>query len=180
MEEDNYYMSLAIAAARVGMSKGNSPFGAVIVDANGTVLACGHNQVLETGDPTAHGEIVTIRKAVKDTYLPSFHNVTDMEGKVLGTVQDKPGGMFLEGCTIYTTTEPCLGCFGFIHWSRIKKIIYGISLDIAAKYGFSELKIYDTQIKEITGSKIEIIDGILEKENMRLFADWEERNGQSY
>jgi len=180
MEEDNYYMSLAIAVARVGMSKGNSPFGAVIVDANGTVLACGHNQVLETGDPTAHGEIVTIRKAVKDTYLPSFHNVTDMEGKVVGTVYDKPGGMFLDGCTIYSTGEPCPMCFGAIHWAKIKRIVYGVGIPFIKTHGFDELLLDNSTLKELSKSDIIIDKSNMANELLRLFNDWKNKIGVTY
>ena len=177
MMDDSYYMRLAIAVARVGISKGNSPFGAVIVDLNGNTIAYGHNQVIETGDPSAHAEIITIRKATKSLSNIS-HDVIDMQGDIVGHISLK--NLFLQDYTLYSTTESCLMCWGAAHWARIKKIVYGVSLNIAAQYGFNELKIYNKQLKEITGSKIEIIDGILEKENMRLFEDWKKTNGKIY
>lgn len=157
MMDDNYYMRLAIAEARVGISKGNSPFGSCIVSSGGNVVACGHNKVLKTNDPTDHAEIVAIKKAVQP------HRYS-----------------FLKNCTIYSTTEPCLMCFGAIHWARIKRLVYGTSLDIPAECGFNELKIYNKQLKEITGSKIEIVPGVLEKECEQLFKDWKRYHGGTY
>jgi len=161
---DEYYMRLAIAIARVGMSKGNSPFGACIVSPNREVIACGHNKVLETGNPTAHAEIVVIRKAVK---------VYFKRKKVVDP-------LILKDHILYTTTESCPLCWSAAHWARIKKIVCGVSLDVAAKYGFNELKIYNRQLQEISGSKMEIISGVLEEECMQLFADWAKTSGETY
>ncbi len=177
MMDDSYYMRLAIAAARVGMSKGNSPFGAAIVNLDGNIVACGHNEVLETGDPTAHAEIVAIKKASK--LSPVWKSVFNSHGQVIGKV--KPcTPVFLKEHTIYSSTEPCVGCLGFIHWARIKKIVYGVSLDIAAQYGFNELKIYNKQLQEMGGSQIEIISNVLEDECMQLFRDWTRCHGETY
>ncbi len=158
MMDDNYYMRLAIAVARVGISKGNSPFGACIVSPDGDVIASGYNIVCKTNDPTDHAEIITIKKATK--HLP-------------------PCMSDLKDCTIYSTTESCLMCFGAIHWAKIKKIVYGVSLNVPAKYGFNELKIYNKQLKEITGSKIEIISNVLEDECIQLFKDWAQYHGET-
>jgi guanine deaminase len=80
----NQFMSLAIEAAKKGMeSKMGGPFGAVIVR-NGEVVAVAHNAVLGTNDPTAHAEIVAIRRATA-----------------------KLGRFNLNDCEIYSTCEPC-------------------------------------------------------------------------
>lgn len=178
--DDNYYMSLAIAAARVGISKDNSPFGACIVSANGKVLGCGHNTVLETGDPTAHGEMVAIKRAIQNIDPPIYNKVVDMQDNIVGTVQNKPGGMFLEECTIYTTAEPCPMCFGAIHWARIKRIVFGMSIEEVKEYGFNELTIYNSTLKHLSGCKIEINKSLMTDEIFRLFQDWHKKNGVTY
>lgn len=157
MMDDNYYMRLAIAVARVGISKNNSPFGACIVSSDGDIWACCHNTVFQTTDPTNHAEIVAIKKAVQP------HRYA-----------------FLKNCTIYSTTEPCPMCFGAIHWARIKKIVYGVSLNIPAQYGFNELNIYNLQLQEMGGSQIEIISNVLKEECMQLFTDWKRCHGETY
>ena len=93
----NKFMQLAIEAARKGMSTNmGGPFGAVIVRDN-EVIAVAHNEVLGTNDPTAHAEIVAIRRATEK--LKRFD---------------------LSDCSIYSTCEPCPMCLSAIHWAGIK------------------------------------------------------------
>ena len=88
----NPYMKLALEAAKQGMeSNMGGPFGAVIVR-NGEVIAVAHNEVLGTNDPTAHAEIVAIRKATA-----------------------KLGRFDISDCEIYSTCEPCPMCLSAIH-----------------------------------------------------------------
>ena len=98
----NPYMQIAIEAAREGMESGaGGPFGAVIVK-GGEVIAVAHNEVLATNDPTAHAEIVAIRKATA-----------------------KLGRFDISDCTLYSTCEPCPMCLSAIHWAGIKKLYFG-------------------------------------------------------
>lgn len=75
------------------------PFGAVIVDKNGDIIGEGHNEVTVINDPTAHAEIVAIRRACNN--LKNFN---------------------LEDCIIFTSCEPCPMCLSACYWARIKKI----------------------------------------------------------
>lgn len=112
-------MQRAIELAREGMSSGaGGPFGAVVVK-DGAIVGEGFNRVVETNDPTAHGEVVAIRDACSK--LKNFS---------------------LEGCEIHTTGEPCPMCLGAIHWARIGRIYYGFSISDAATIGFDDREFY--------------------------------------
>src|SRR5437660_8349500 len=112
---DEAYMRLAIQKTREGIAAGQSPFGSVIVQ-GGQVVAATHNTVWRDGDPTAHAEVNCIRATAR----------------ALGTI-------FLHGCALYSTTEPCPMCLSAIHWAKIERVVYGASIADAAAAGFSEL-----------------------------------------
>lgn len=112
-------MRRAIELARSGMNAGaGGPFGAVVVK-EGAIIGEGHNRVVATNDPTAHGEIVAIREACQ-----------------------RLGSFSLEGCEVYTTGEPCPMCLGAIHWARVARIYYGFSIEDAAAIGFDDREFY--------------------------------------
>ena len=94
------------------------PFGAVIVR-NGEVIAVTHNEVLGTNDPTAHAEIVAIRRATA-----------------------KLGRFDLSDCEIYSTCEPCPMCLFAIHWAGIRTLYFGADRHDAAGGGFDDEFIY--------------------------------------
>jgi guanine deaminase len=113
-------MSLAVAQAYLGMRRNHGgPFGAVIVR-NGRVIARGHNQVVGTNDPTAHAEIVAIRRA--SARLKRFD---------------------LSGCDIYSTCEPCPMCLAAIAWANIRTVYFGCTREDAEKIGFRDKAFYD-------------------------------------
>jgi guanine deaminase len=112
---------LAVAAGRAGMLAGSGgPFGAVIVGPGGRVVAEGCNRVTSANDPTAHAEITAIRAACA----------------ALGTFK-------LEGCTLYTSCEPCPMCLAAAYWARVDAIVYGASREDAAAAGFDDAFLYD-------------------------------------
>lgn len=94
-------MRAAIAEARAGAAKGNLPVGSVVVR-GGQIVARGHNEVVSGSDPTAHAEVVALRRA----------------GAALGTP-------LLTGCTLYTTLEPCPMCAAALSWARIERVVIG-------------------------------------------------------
>jgi guanine deaminase len=113
------YMQRAIKLAQKGMDNNEGgPFGCVIVR-NGEIIAEGNNRVTITNDPTAHAEIVAIRRACK-----------------------KLGDFQLQGCDIYTSCEPCPMCLGAIYWSRADHLYYAGTREDAAKAGFDDSFIY--------------------------------------
>ena len=153
---DEFYMRKAIAVAKRGVDKGQTPFGAVIVK-NDKVIVAAHNVVWKTKDITAHAEITAIRVACKK----------------LKTVD-------LSGCAIYSTTEPCPMCFSAIHWARVDKIVYGASIADAANAGFNELSISNFEMKKRGKSRVVIKVGVLKRENRGLFEYWKQKGGKAY
>jgi guanine deaminase len=112
-------MLRAIELARTGMTRGaGGPFGAVVVR-DGEIVGEGWNRVLETNDPTAHGEVTAIRDACA-----------------------KLGTFSLEGCEIHTTGQPCPMCLGAIHWARVGRIYYGFRIEDAAEIGFDDSEFF--------------------------------------
>ncbi|WP_056945383.1 MULTISPECIES: nucleoside deaminase [Lactobacillaceae] len=120
MSYDSSFMKIAAnqAESNVGTEIGG-PFGSVVVK-DGKIIAEGHNQVLKSYDPTAHGEIVTIRHACA----------------ILGTHD-------LSGCELYTNAYPCPMCLSAIIWANIKVVYYGNTAKDADKIGFRDDYIYD-------------------------------------
>ncbi len=115
------YLEEAVEEAKKGMQEEDGgPFGAVIVNQKGEIIARGHNEVLKTNDPTAHAEICAIRKACQKL------NTKD-----------------LTGYTIYSTCEPCPMCLSAIIWANIKTVYYGSNRKDAASIGFKDDDIYN-------------------------------------
>jgi guanine deaminase len=145
---DSEYMRLAIRTAQESIAAAQSPFGAVIVK-DGEVVAATHNTVWRDLDPTAHAEVNCIRRAAS----------------ALKTI-------FLHGCTMYSTTEPCPMCLSAIHWSRIERVIYGASIADAAAAGFCELHVSAKTLVEMGKSTLRVESGLLSAECAALFEQW--------
>lgn len=150
-DQDYVFMRLAIAKAKTGVKKGQTPFGACIVR-NNKVIACCHNVVWKNTDISAHAEITAIRSACK-----------------------KIKRIDLTGATVYSTCEPCPMCFSACHWARITRIVYGAGIKDAKKFGFNELAISNFKLKELGKSKIKITGGFLRDENLELFKFWQKQ-----
>ena len=147
----NPFMSRAIELALENIESGRGgPFAAVIVK-NGKIIAEGANRVTATNDPTAHAEIVAIRKACK-----------------------KVGHFELKGCEIYTTCEPCPMCLGAIYWARPKRIYFvGTAADASAA-GFDDSFIYREFKKQRARRKIPMVR-LMGKEASKIFHAWENK-----
>lgn len=102
-EDDGRYLRQAIAMSRVARERGNRPFGAIVVDVDGQVLAEVWNSNVESGDCTAHAEVNAIRAV-----SPRFSREQ------------------LAGATLYSSAEPCVMCAGAIFWSNIGRVVFGI------------------------------------------------------
>lgn len=146
---DPDYMRLAIRVAREGIAAGQSPFGAVIVKEGGEVVAAAHNTVWRECDPTAHAEVNCIRRGAA----------------ALKTI-------FLHGCTIYSTTEPCPMCLSAIHWSKLERVVYGASIADATAAGFCELQVAAKTLAEMGKSPLRVESGLLTRECVELFEEW--------
>ena len=141
-------MMRAINLARAGMDGGRGgPFGCVVVK-NGEIIGEGNNRVTSTNDPTAHAEVVAIRTACAR----------------LGTFQ-------LDGCSIYTSCEPCPMCLGAIYWARPAKVFYACTRQDAAAVGFDDEFIYDEFAKP-NDQRERILINLLRDAGLALFQDW--------
>lgn len=148
-KEDREFMQRAIDLSRIGMeSNEGGPFGAVIVK-DGKIIAEGNNKVTSTNDPTAHAEVVAIRNAC--SILNSFQ---------------------LEGCTIYTSCEPCPMCLGAIYWARPDKMFYACTKKDAARIGFDDDFIYEELELKPEDRQIKTYQ-IMNKEGNEVFNLWE-------
>ena len=118
-KEDATFMQMAIDLSIENIEHGGGPFGAIIVK-DGKVIAVGSNRVVPNNDPKAHAEISAIREACRK--LKTFK---------------------LDGCTIYSSCEPCPMCLSAIYWSRISRLCYGNTKTDAAKIHFDDSFIYN-------------------------------------
>jgi tRNA(adenine34) deaminase len=96
------WMRAALAEAEKGAAEGEVPVGAVVVSAEGKILARAHNRPVAANDPTAHAEILALRQAAR-----------------------KAGNYRLPGCRLVVTLEPCPMCAGAAVAARISEIVYG-------------------------------------------------------
>ena len=139
--DDERFMRLALAEA----ARGDYPFGAVIVR-DGKVMAKGRNLGKQRRDPTAHGEMVAIRR-----FLSRY------------------GPDRLKGTTLYTSGESCAMCMGAIVWCGISRLVFGASIaELATKIG--QIMITDTEIADKTPfAEIDITGGVLAADSLALF-----------
>ena len=140
-EADLGFMRLALAEAALG----DYPFGAVIVR-DGAVLARGRNLGKQEQDPTAHGEMVAIRRCLAEH-----------------------GPEALRGSTLYTSGEPCAMCMGAILWCRVGRLVFAASVtQLASKIDQIMLSSAEVAAKA-PFVPITITGGVLADEAMQLF-----------
>lgn len=128
-EDDIVFINKAIDESN---NSDGGPFGAIIVKDN-KIISRGNNKVSVLNDPTAHAEIVAIREACKQT-----------------------GNFSLDGCTLYTSCEPCPMCLSAIYWARIKNVYYANTREDAASINFDDKEIYEEVRKNIKDRKIKM------------------------
>lgn len=102
-KDDERFMSMALDEARLAMSEGEIPVGAVMV-CRGRVVARSHNQTEALNDVTAHAEMIAITSAA-----------------------NLIGGKYLTDCTLYVTVEPCSMCASALGWAHVSRVVYGAS-----------------------------------------------------
>ena len=146
----NKFMTRAIELSIESVNTGGGPFGSVIVK-DEKIIAEGFNKVTSTNDPTAHGEIVAIRKACKS--LNNFN---------------------LSGCELYSTCEPCPMCLSAIYWAHIDKVYYANTRDDAKKIDFDDSLIYSELLKNVKKRKIPMIQ-MMRNEALKAFELWDKK-----
>ncbi|WP_309096837.1 tRNA adenosine(34) deaminase TadA [Streptomyces sp.] len=137
-------MRLALDEAAEAVRGGDVPVGAVILAPDGTtVLAAGHNEREAGGDPTAHAEVLALRRAA--TAL---------------------GRWRLAGCTLVVTLEPCTMCAGAIQQSRVDRLVYGARDEKAGAAG----SLWDLVRDRRLNHRPEVIEGVLAAECAALLS----------
>lgn len=127
------------------------PFGAVVIR-GGEVIARGWNQVTSSNDPTAHAEIVAIRRACRR--LKTFH---------------------LGQCDLYTSCEPCPMCLSAIYWAHVRKVFYGATRRDAAAIEFDDQFIYQ-EIARPVGRRRVRMRQLMRTEALVAFDEWKHKD----
>ncbi|KAM0928300.1 hypothetical protein ACQ4PT_002398 [Festuca glaucescens] len=161
-DRDHKFLSKAVEEAYRGVDCGHGgPFGAVVVCNDEVIVSC-HNMVLNYTDPTAHAEVTAIREACK-----------------------KLGKLELSDCEMYASCEPCPMCFGAVHLSRIKRLVYGAKAEAAIAIGFDDFiadalrgtgfyQKANMEIKRADGNGALLAEQVFEntKEKFRMFTPY--------
>ena len=146
--QDEDFMALAFAEAQKAFKLGEVPVGCVIVLKN-RVIARAHNLRETKNDPTAHAEILAIKKAAQ-----------------------RMGGWRLLDTTIYVTVEPCAMCAGAIYQARIERLVFGVD-DPKAGAIKSLFSILDN---EKINHRVAVTGGVLQKECSEILSNFFRQN----
>lgn len=138
-------MERALELAAAAGESGDVPVGAVVTDAEGTVIGEGRNLREVEHDPTAHAEIVALRQAAESW-----------------------GTWNLEGCTLVVTLEPCVMCAGAVLQSRVSRLVFGAWDDKAGAAG----SVYDVVRDRRLPYRAEVVAGVREAEAQALLRDF--------
>ncbi|WP_055566618.1 tRNA adenosine(34) deaminase TadA [Streptomyces atriruber] len=139
-------MRLALAEAELAAKGGDVPVGAVVLSPDGTtVLATGHNEREATGDPTAHAEVLALRRAAAEL-----------------------GAWRLTGCTLVVTLEPCTMCAGALVQSRVDRVVYGARDEKAGAAG----SLWDVVRDRRLNHRPEVVHGVLADECSAQLTDF--------
>ena len=140
-----YFMELALKEAKSAEQIGEVPVGAILVSENGEILSAAHNQTIKLADPTAHAEILTLRKAALE-----INNY-----RLLNT-------------TLYVTVEPCIMCMGAIVHARISQVVFGAP---DPKWGAAG-SLYNFAADDRLNHRVDIITGVCAEDCRRLMQDF--------
>jgi len=135
--QDVDWMSQALVQAEAAEAKDEVPIGAVLVSADGVLLAAGHNRTVSNSDPCAHAEIEVLRAS----------------GKALGNYR-------LLGTTLYVTLEPCAMCAMAMVHARIKRVVYAAADPKTGACG----SVFDLLGDPRHNHKVEVQGGLLAEE----------------
>lgn len=124
-EIDHRLLSRAVELSAAALSQGNRPFGSVLGDAEGNILAEGQNDQHTSADPTGHAEMNLIRR-------------------ISGLPADK-----LSGATIYASGEPCAMCAAAIFWCGIRRVVFAASGKL-----FPELEGPDAELLSLSCAEV--------------------------
>lgn len=135
----------ALAEAAVAGRAGEVPIGAVVAGVDGAVLATAHNEREALRDPTAHAEILALRRAAAVV-----------------------GSWNLTGCTLAVTVEPCTMCAGALVQARIRKVVFGCWEPKTGAAG----SLWDVLRDRRLTHRVEVWGGVLEQECADLMREF--------
>ena len=138
-------MRAALSEARAALHTGDVPIGAVVIDGDGKQLGRGANAREATSDPTAHAEIVALRRAAASI-----------------------GDWRLDGCTLVVTLEPCAMCAGALVLARVERLVFGAFDPKAGAVG----SLWDLVRDRRLNHRPEVVSGVLEDECGQLIRDF--------
>lgn len=138
-------MERALQLAAAAGAAGDVPVGAVVTDADGTVIGEGRNLREATGDPTAHAEVVALRQAAAAR-----------------------GTWNLDGCTLTVTLEPCVMCAGAVLQSHVSRLVFGAWDDKAGAAG----SLYDVVRDRRLPVRAEVVSGVRADDAARLLREF--------
>ena len=130
-------MGLALAEAALAPGHGDVPIGAVVLDPSGAVIAGAHNERELTADPTAHAEVLALRRAAEA--LGSWH---------------------LDGCTLVVSLEPCTMCAGALVLARVARLVFGAYDEKAGAVA----SLWDVVRDPRLNHSVEVVGGIMADE----------------
>ncbi len=138
-------MKIALAEAKKAGQIGEVPVGAILVSENGDILSAAHNQTIKLADPTAHAEILALRKAALEVNNYRLLNTT-----------------------LYVTVEPCIMCMGAIVHARISRVVFGAT---DPKWGAAG-SLYNFAADDRLNHRVKITTSVCAKDCRRLMQDF--------
>jgi tRNA(adenine34) deaminase len=145
MTANEHAMRVALAEAELALASGDVPVGAVLLDADGSVLAHAHNEREALHDPTAHAEVLAIRRGA-----------------------EVRGNWHLDDTTLVVTLEPCVLCAGAILAARIPRLVFGAWDEKAGAVG----SVYDLLRDRRLPQRVDVTTGVLADEGAALLTDF--------
>lgn len=138
-------MAAALAEARKAWEAGEVPIGAIVVDPAGLIIGRGHNRPIAAQDPTAHAEIVALRRAA--AFVRNYR---------------------LPGCTLYVTIEPCIMCVGALLQARIQRLVFGA----ADPKGGAAASLFRLAADPRLNHRLEVVSGVAAAACRQLLQDF--------
>ena len=139
------FMEIALQEAKKAGQIGEVPVGAILISENGEIIATAHNQTIKLIDPTAHAEILALRKAALE--ISNY--------RLLNT-------------TLYVTVEPCIMCMGAIVHARISRVVFGAT---DPKWGAAG-SLYNFAADDRLNHRVKITTGVCAEDCRRLMQNF--------
>jgi tRNA(adenine34) deaminase len=146
--DDEVFMRAAIEQARLALTEGEMPYGAVVVSPTGEIVARAHDQLEADDDLTSHAELLVVRRAA------GAHS------------RD------LDGCTLYSTVEPCAMCFSTAWTARVSAAVFALTMRQVKEIvpgEMDEIVIDSVNLNALGQRRLEIRAGVLADESRALW-----------